>query len=170
MPAGFWGTQRAAPGHSYCQGTAEQSPGLPRARCRVADSRGLLAGRGHCYFPGFSLFFPALLHHGTQQSQVWSGSVLTPSTRSPCSLGLTQPHRHRAAVLGVAATTARVITSWKHVSPRVCLLIPAGCVLVCVYDQQIPPTTRSLSENSPVLAGLALCSVLSPCAPALFPC
>lgn len=103
-----------------------------------------------------------------QQSKVWSCSVLTPSTRSPRSPCLTRPRQHRAAALRVATTTARVITSRKHVSLRVCLFIPTGRVLVCVYGQEIPP--RSLSQNPPMLAGLAFCRVLSPCTPALFPC
>lgn len=44
---------------------------------------------------------------------------------------------------------------------RFCLLIPAGCVLVCIYSQQIPPTACSLAIIKPSCAG-RLCSLLHP--------
>lgn len=44
---------------------------------------------------------------------------------------------------------------------RFCLLIPAGCVLVCIYSQQIPPTAGSLAITKSSRAG-RLCSLLHP--------
>lgn len=163
VPAGSWGTRRAAPGHGYCPGRAQVSP-LPG----VGYPAPMICGQDAAIvaFP-----CPSQPCHTTGCSRARSGPALSfPSTHSPRSPCPVEPCRRRAAVLGVATTTARVITSRKHISPRVCLLIPAGRVLVCVYGQQIPPTARSLSQNPPVPAGLALCRVLSPCAPALFPC
>lgn len=97
--------------------------------------------------------FPVLQHNGMQ----CSCSVLTPSTCSPASSASYSP----SGCARVATTAARIITVQKHVSLQDCLLIPAGCVLVCVYSQQIPLTACSVAITNPSSAG-RLCSLLHP--------
>lgn len=157
VPGGSWGTQQRVPRHSYCQGTARQSLGLPNARCRVPNSCSWPAGlvAHSIFFPYPS--FPALLHNGMQKSKVCSCSVLTPSTYSPASCASYSP----SGCVCVATTAARITTVRKQVSPQDCLLIPAGHVLVCVYSQQIPPTACSLAITKSSRAG-RLCSLLHP--------
>lgn len=92
-----------------------------------------------------------------QKTKVWPCSFLTPSTCSPAS----RASYSLSGCTRVATTAARIITVRKHVSPRDCLLIPAGCVLVCVYSQQIPPTACSLAITESSRAG-RLCSLLHP--------
>lgn len=102
-----------------------------------------------------------------QKSKVWPCSVLTSSMCSPAS----RASYSLSGCTRVATTAARIITVRKHISPRDCLLIPAGRVLVCVYSQQIPPNACSLAITESSRAG-RLCSLLHPISlnPSPLPC
>lgn len=133
------------PGHTV--GSSQALPAEPGSRLcwvQVPDSPGVLTGRGCCSSSrAFSCPSQPCCTTGCSRAR----SVLTQSTCSPHSPCLVWPRWCRAAVLWVA-TTAGAIAAQKHISLQVCLLIPAGCVSVCVYRQQIPHPDLSFAVTN----------------------
>ena len=139
-------------GSAWAQLLPRQSPGAPVPGTWLSWFAGTI---GLLLVPRLFSVLPRPLAPRDAADQGPSCSVLTlqPMPR-------TAPLAHSCCAVATAAV--RVITSWKRVSLRVCLLTPARRVLVHVYGQQIPSTARSLSQSPPVPAGLAFCHVPFP--------